>query len=60
MQQKLIAYDTPIGFSETAHGEDTVETNDPGDGKGLLHHVRVDRIASSRSHHLARREQYVS
>ena len=46
--------DLLVGSSKTTYREDTVEANGHGDGKGLLHHLRNDRLASPRSHHLDR------
>jgi len=49
----------PVGSSKTAHREDTLEANGHGDGEGLLHRLRDDRLASPRSHHLDRGERDV-
>lgn len=42
----------PVVSSKTAQREDIVEASGHGDGEGLLHHLRGDRLAPSRSHHL--------
>lgn len=52
--------DSPVDSSKTANSEDTVEINDHGDGEGLFHHLRDDRLASPRSHHLDRGERDIS
>lgn len=51
---------TSIYSSKTANREDIVEINDYGDGEGLLHHLRDDRLSSPRPYHLDRGKRDVS